>query len=82
MFSCGACLFFLPKLIKFAYVACLQVTLGGTSSFLTTSVRFSFVFFVLQTVIDIYFVKFNLLCIIVKVILLFLPPFVRADICL
>ena len=48
--------FFLPKLIKFAYVACLQVTLGGTSSFLTTSVHFSFVFFVLQTVIDIYFV--------------------------
>ena len=55
MFSSGACLFFFAKLIDFAYVVCLQVSLGDTSSFLATAVHFPFVFFVLWALIDIYF---------------------------
>ena len=54
VFSCGACLVFFAKLIKFAYVVCLQVSLGDTSSFLATAVHFPFVFFVLWDLIDIY----------------------------
>ena len=47
--------FFFGKLIKFACVVCLQVSLGDTSSFLATAVHFPFVFFVLWALIDIYF---------------------------
>ena len=60
---------------------CLQVSLGGTSSFLATAVHFVFVFFVLWALIDIYLGKFNLLYIVVWFILFFLGSFRDCFIC-
>ena len=54
MFSWGSCLLFFGKLIKFACVVSMQVSVGVTSSFLATAVHFPFVFFVLWALVDVY----------------------------
>ena len=59
----------------FAIVRCLQVVGGATSSFWATCIRFGFVFFVLKTFLDVYFVHFNLLYLVVEFLMFFFDSF-------
>ena len=59
----------------FAIVWCLQVVVGATSSFWAVCVHFRFVFFVIQTLLDIYCARINLLNLVVAFLLLFFGSF-------
>ena len=56
----------------------MQVVGGATSSFWAVCFRFGFVVFVLQTLLGVYFVMFNLLYLLVGFLLFFLTRFVLA----
>ena len=62
----------------FTFLAFMQVVGGATSSFWAVCFRFGFVVFVLQTLLDVYFVMFNLLYLLVGFLLFFLARFVLA----
>ena len=59
----------------FVIVWCLQVVGGVTSSFWAACIHFGFVFFVLQTCLDVYFVTFNLVYLVVEFLLGFFGSF-------
>ena len=59
----------------FAIVWCLQVVVGVTSSFWAVCVHFRFVFFVMQTLLDMYCARINLLNLVVAFLLLFFGSF-------